>query len=314
MDWYNSLVRKDRAAFLAEFLEKIKNSGAGNSLERLESEPSLLLDGAQRTCARYLADQVRYVGPLRHSPHLPFGTAPDPDAGDVGRAGEHTAAILQAKGLMRGHYPLPPDYNRAGDAARGSRLPTLNEVVNLWLRFFGLASDLAVHEGTPLVYGINVIPPGLKQAVSLGAVGVGVSQILPVIVQCLVAGPGALIILEQPELHLHPAAQQRLADFLRACTDWGQRILVETHSEHLVLRLRRRIAEDDSNVLGQQVVILFAERNDDGDTSYREIQLNESGGVIDWPAGFFDQGTDEAHQLLAAAARRRQADGSSAPH
>lgn len=303
MEWYKSLREDERGVLQNEVLERVRNLSRSSSLDRLETEQSTILEAAQRTCARFLADHVRYVGPLRHAPHLPFGTAPDPDAGDVGISGEHTAAILQAKGLVRTRYPLPPAQEES------DRRLTLNDAVNEWLHFFGLAEKLAVHEGTPLVYGINVTPPGLDQPVALGAVGVGVSQILPVIVQCLVAGPGTLIVLEQPELHLHPAAQQRLADFLRACTDWGQRILVETHSEHFVLRLRRRIAEDESNDLGRQIVILFAERDEAGDTAYRKVELSESGGVIDWPAGFFDQGPNEALELLAAAARRQDTAG-----
>lgn len=93
---------------------------------------------------------------------------------------------------------------------------------------------------------------------TLSAVGVGVSQVLPVIVQCLVAGPGALVVFEQPELHLHPAALQHLVDFLLACTAWGQNLLVESHSEYLVLRLCRRIAEDRTDRLRDDLVLLFA--------------------------------------------------------
>ncbi|WP_419850092.1 DUF3696 domain-containing protein [Candidatus Poriferisocius sp.] len=257
------------------------------------------LVGAQRAFSRYLASRVSYVGPLRHAPHLPFGSASDPDSGHVGVSGEHVAAILQAKLSEKNRYPLPDDHETE---------VTLEEAVNQWLRFFELADSLAVDEKTPLVYNIEIVPPGLDEPVPLNAVGVGVSQLLPVIVQCLVAGPGALVILEQPELHLHPAAQQRLADFLIACTNWGQRILVETHSEYMVLRLRRRIAEDDSDELLERVAILFAERDDQGDTNFRDVKLNEVGGVLDWPKGFFDQGPNEAHQLLIAAAERQRRD------
>lgn len=267
------------------------------SLHRLDDDRTLHLEAAQRASSQYLANRVRYIGPLRHAPHLPFGSAPDPDSGTVGVSGEHVAAVLQAKRTERNRYPLPHDHNTE---------LSLEEAVNQWLRFFELADSLNVREGTPLVYSIDLVPPGLEETVPFHAVGVGVSQLLPVIVQCLVAGPGALVVLEQPELHLHPAAQQRLGDFLIACTHWGQRILVETHSEYLVLRLRRRIAEDYSDELRQQVAILFAERDAQGDTNFRKVELNEVGGVLDWPDGFFDQGQDEAHELLIAAAERQR--------
>ena len=269
------------------------SSGQISSLSTASPDPNHdvipHLEAAQKACAQHLANQVFYIGPLRHAPHLPFGSAPDPDSGSVGVSGEHVAAVFQAKRAASKQYPLPLNVQDAE--------LTLEEAVN---------ESLTVSEGTPLVYSIGLVPPGLDAAVPLSAVGVGVSQLLPVIVQCLVAGPGALVILEQPELHLHPAAQQRLADFLIACTNWGQRILVESHSEYLVLRLRRRIAKDDSDELRNQVAILFAEQDEQGDTTYRKVKMNEVGGVIDWPDGFFDQGQNEAHQLLVAAAERQR--------
>jgi len=278
------------------------------SIERLEGRGASWLGGAQRACARYLASQVRYVGPLRHAPHQPFSTAPDPDAGDVGVTGQYVASVLQANQSVIRQFPVPPQDQSAGMQTEEL---TLGDAVVRWLSFFGLADSLVVREDTPLVLGIDVIPPGLKDPVPLGAVGVGVSQVLPVVVQCLVAGPGALVLLEQPELHLHPGAQQLLADFLLACMSWGQNILVESHSEYLVLRLRRRIAEDLSDSLLSQVVLLFAERESDR-TNYRRVELTPTGGVVDWPDGFFDQGPDEAHQLLIAAAnRQRQHEGES---
>ena len=277
--------------------DRLIEDGSESTPQVLDNDATEHIVGAQRICSRYLASGVKYVGPLRHAPHLPFGSSPDPDSGSVGIAGEHVAAILQARRGIRRRFPLPGGINK---------LLPLEEAVSEWLSFLELADSLSVHEGTPLVYGINLRPPGLDDSVPLSAVGVGVSQVLPIIVQCLVAGPGALILLEQPELHLHPAAQQRLADFLIACTNWGQRILVESHSEYLVLRLRRRIAEDVSDELRRQVAILFAERDKQGDTAFREVEMNEAGGVVEWPDGFFDQGQNEAHELLVAAAHRQR--------
>ena len=286
---------QDKQGIRERVIEHLIDSISDRPLVRLDNDATAHLIGAQQMCSRFLANNVRYIGPLRHAPHLPFGSAPDPDSGSVGTAGEHVAAILQAKRNMARPYPLPNGANKT---------VSLEEAVGKWLSFFELAGSLSVHEGTPLVYSINLQPPGLNESVPLSSVGVGVSQVLPIIVQCLVAGPGALILLEQPELHLHPAAQQRLADFLIACTNWGQFILVESHSEYLVLRLRRRMAEDDSDLLRDKTAIYFAERDQDGDTVFRMVNLTEAGGVVEWPDGFFDQGQNEAHKLLIAAAAR----------
>ena len=299
--WYQLLPDEEFNLVTSEIFSLILETI--NKLGDMEALPdSARLKSFQQVPAEYLASNVHYLGPLRHSPHLPFAATPDPDATHVGTSGEHVAAVLQAQRSSRSPYPRPPD-PETSTTTRGES--TLEEAVNVWLGYLGLASAVQVREDAPLVLGVGITPPGLEDPVPLGSVGVGVSQVLPVIVQCLVAGPGALVVLEQPELHLHPAAQQRLADFLIACTRWGQRFLIESHSEHLVMRLRRRIAEDQTDSLRQQVVILFAERGEEGDTTYRKVEVTETGGVLDWPEGFFDQGPDDAHKLLVAAAGRQ---------
>ena len=302
-EWFTMLDDESAEDLLRQAIETLEHNIALANISGWESlSISPILSRMQQSCASYLSTSVRYVGPLRHPPHVPFVSASDPDSGDVGVSGEHVAAVLQARRARVSRYPLPTDGCRSGDIDERS---TLEEAVIHWLQYLKLADSMTVRETTPLVLTINVRPPGLEDPVPLGSVGVGVSQVLPVIVQCLVAGPGALVILEQPELHLHPAAQQRLADFLVACTRWGQRFLIESHSEHLVLRLRRRIAEDRSDSLKDDVAILFAERDDEGNTTYRQVAVTETGGVPDWPNGFFDQGPDDAHRLLVAAAGRQ---------
>ncbi|MGH3833567.1 MAG: DUF3696 domain-containing protein [Pseudonocardiaceae bacterium] len=309
VDWYGRLTDGDREQVEREVLEGFeaelsmrRRAGTGDA-ELLEGLGPARLNGAQRACARYLAEQVRYVGPLRHAPYRPFLSAPDPDLGEVGAEGEYTASMLQANRGTKRRYPVPEG---------ATEELFLLDAVKRWMVNFGLAENLIVREDTPLVLGIDVVPLGLERPVTLSAVGVGVSQVLPVIVQCLVAGPGALVILEQPELHLHPAAQQCLTDFLLACTAWGQNLLVESHSEYLVLRLRRRIAEDPTDQLKNDLVLLFASRDHEGETVYQPIELTNTGALVEWPDGFFEQGSDEAHQLLiASAAKRRQTGGGS---
>ncbi len=146
-----------------------------------------------------------------------------------------------------------------------------------------------------------VRPPDLDRQVDLTSVGVGVSQILPVLAVCLLAEPGDIVLLEQPELHLHPALQMRLADFLLACVESRRQIIVETHSEHLVNRLRRRVAEDNGNDVAKLARIVFAERDAEGHTAFRASDINPLGGLSeDWPDGFLDIGARDAQKLLQA--------------
>jgi predicted ATPase len=116
-------------------------------------------------------------------------------------------------------------------------------------------------------------------------------------------------MLEQPELHLHPALQQRLGDFLLACANSGRQLIVETHSEYIVSRLRRRIAAAPEDSLVSTVEILFAEKDEQGDTHFRPVRANEYGGIEEWPKGFFDQTASEAQEILRAAVKKRKAAG-----
>jgi predicted ATPase len=111
-----------------------------------------------------------------------------------------------------------------------------------------------------------------------------------------------LYIVEEPELHLHPAAHAQLADlYLRAAKTTGNRFLIETHSESLLLRLRRRIAEELASP--DDVGVYFVEH--DGRTaSARRIFVDESGMLSFWPDGVFTEDFEEVRALTQAQMRR----------
>ena len=133
-------------------------------------------------------------------------------------------------------------------------------------------------------------------------VGIGVSQVLPVLVSAY-ASSGRLLAIEQPEIHLHPALQAELGDvFLEsALGDAGNSFLIETHSEHLLLRIMRRMRQTVAGELPEgvpavrpeDVMVLFVEP--DGTQSLvREMPLNERGELVKaWPGGFFEEGMRE---------------------
>ena len=139
-------------------------------------------------------------------------------------------------------------------------------------------------------------------AVSHRDVGIGISQVLPVLVTCF-ACTEKIIAMEQPEIHLHPALQAELGDvFIESVL--GERkntLLVETHSEHLLLRVMRRMRETSNGdlpdglpkVTPKDICVLFVEP--DGSRSIvREMPLNEQGELVKaWPGGFFEEGLRE---------------------
>lgn len=250
---------------------------------------------------RMFGDAVRYLGPLREAPHVLYD--PGPSKRDLGVSGEYSAAVLHAQANTNVLMPTPD--------GRGTRR-RLSEAVDFWLQEFGLAENARSRDQGRMGIALSVTPKGIKREVDLTSVGVGVSQVLPVILLCLLAEPGTLVILEQPELHLHPKLQQDLADFLLACTRAGRQLVIETHSEHLVNRLRYRIAADETDETHGLIRLVFAE-NEGGVTSYREPEINAYGGLgEDWPSGFLDLTARESQDLVRQALAKRKRDEATA--
>ena len=110
------------------------------------------------------------------------------------------------------------------------------------------------------------------------------------IVALLSAPPGSLVILEHPELHLHPSAQSELADLLIEVASAGEiQILVESHSEHLLARIQRRIAESsrgNGSLAPEDVRLYFCEQRE-GRSTLTELVMQESGVITNWPPDFF---------------------------
>lgn len=239
---------------------------------------------------------LKYLGPLRQSPKVVYDQGPNRD--DLGISGEYTAAVLHAQRNREIIAPLPE--------GRSQSMP-LGQALNIWLAELGLVKEAVAADLGRQGIGLTVTPVGSSRSVDLTAVGVGVSQALPVILLCLIARRGSVVLLEQPELHLHPSMQLKLADFLLACAKSGRQIVLETHSEHLVNRLRLRVSEDHSNRTSSEVGLLFADQDELGRTTYKPSQINPLGGLSeDWPRGFLDVGSDEAGQLLRQTVLRQR--------
>ena len=132
-------------------------------------------------------------------------------------------------------------------------------------------------------------------------VGVGISQVIPVIVAAI-ALRSSVIAIEQPELHIHPALQVSLGDLFAAkAKDNDSLFLLETHSEHLMLRLLRRVREKSQNELPEfapslspdDISVIYVQNTDKG-VSFSQIRIDEEGEFIDrWPKGFFGERAEE---------------------
>ncbi len=138
-----------------------------------------------------------------------------------------------------------------------------------------------------------------SDTVSIADVGLGVSQTLPVLVALLVAEPGQLVYLEQPEIHLHPRAQVALAQILVDSANRGVRVVLETHSELLLLAVQSLVAE--GKILPDLVKLHWFKRRDDGVTEVTSADLDETGAFGDWPEDLGDVSLHLENRYLDAA-------------
>jgi predicted ATPase len=242
-------------------------------------------DGIPLSGFSYLFEEamsgISYVGPLRSRPNRTYqwrGSAP----ASVGPSGENTVAAL-----------LSPGSSVISRAFRAS--------IGFWLKQMGVISEfeiVEIAEGTDR-YELRVTAPGGSTPVAIPDVGFGVSQVLPVLVQAFYAKVGTSVLLEQPEIHLHPAAQSVLGDaLLRAVQDNRVQLLVETHSEHLLHRIQRRIAEE--RVAAEDVALYFVETAE-GRSVIHELKVDEYGNIENWPQDFFGDEMGDLSAMTEAA-------------
>ena len=234
-------------------------------------------------------DKTFYLGPLREYPQRDYLWARSKPT-DVGQRGEKVIdAILAATeaGEMR---------NLRHKARRWS----FQRMVAYWLREMGLIYDFNVVEIAPgsnrWQARVRTKPGGSE--VLLTDVGFGVSQVLPVVTLLQYVPEGSTVILEQPEIHLHPLAQSALADvIIQAAVHRNVQVILESHSEHLLLRLQRRIAEGDLDY--ENVKMYFCDAPY-GQSRLMKLDVDLYGNIRNWPDRFMgDQFSETAKAELA---------------
>lgn len=253
----------------------------------------------------FFSNSTKYLGPLRDEPKPLYPLAAGADPQDVGLRGEFTAAVYDLHKTQRIRY-IPTTVFQPAEVKPSTSLRTLEAAVTDWLHYLNVAESVITIDKGKLGHEMKVVPPGLSQPHDLTHVGVGVSQVLPILVICLLAEPDTTLIFEQPEIHLHPRVQTLLGDFFLSMSLLGKQCILETHSEYLVNRLRFRAAAAEAGEVANRIKMYFVEKQ--GDSSiFRPVIVNEFGAIGDWPEGFFDQSQNEAEEILRAATRKRQA-------
>ena len=173
------------------------------------------------------------------------------------------------------------------------RLPGIDKQLGEWLQKLDLihAYSLNPTPDAETAYELLVQKHKNSPKVRLTDVGFGVSQVLPVLVLCHYVPEGSILILEQPEAHLHPKVQSELADLLIAVAKNRKlQIIVESHSEHLLLRLMRRIAEEE--ISADDTAFYFCDIKD-GVSEIEQLEVDAYGNITNWPPDFFGDTTGD---------------------
>ena len=229
-----------------------------------------------------LFSTISYIGPLRERGERHYrwtGFAP----ASVGATGKDAVLALLASRTQKRLYNFKAK----------QPLKDLETVVAKSLKDMGLIEEFEITKISEdrQDYDVKVRTKGSGTMTDIPDVGFGVSQILPVIVQLYYAPANSIIIMEQPELHLHPKAQSALADIMIAAISAREnakprniQLIIETHSEHFLRRFQRRIAEKK---LSETCFSAYFANNDCSPVQLEPLQINLFGEILNWPKNFF---------------------------
>ena len=252
----------------------------------------------------HLLQHVFYLGPLRSHPRRVYQWSGDTPP-DVGAQGEYAIPSLLAAS----------ETDRKLNRGKRKKIQRFDAFIAAWLKDLGVIESFSVK---PVAkgrkeYEVLIRTHAGMPEVKLTDVGFGISQVLPALVQAFYAPPNAVVWMEQPEIHLHPSVQANLADaFISAVQAYENsaprnvQLIIESHSEHFLNRLQRRVAE--GQIGPDEVAIYFVDRTRQG-AKLEPLRLNLLGEIENWPENFFgDEMADVAARTLAAMQRKQAAD------
>lgn len=248
-----------------------------------------------------LLGSYSYIGPLREEPSRRY--IYENEIIEIGNKGENAAYIYLSE--SEEFIPESYFYNSRNDSfEKANKKLKLSEAVQKWLDLMNIKKFSPEPQQEIIYLNLNASPLDSTR-VSIADVGFGVSQVFPIVLEGLRMPRGSTLLLEQPEIHLHPNLQMDMADYFIALALSGKRVVVETHSDHIINRLVRRIVEDETNKLDQLIKIYFVGLTESG-SSCQEISIDETMGIVNWPESFFDQVAKEQQKIMLAGLKKRK--------
>ena len=233
--------------------------------------------------------RVRHLGPGRVNPQRDYSRfREESDPTDIGQYGENMISALVSSRIQ----------NRPADTQIAQWLQKLNLIHSYTLNS---TPDVVQDQDYELLVKQHKDGPKVR----LTDVGFGVSHVLPVLILCFCAPEGSILLLEHPEAQLHPNAQSELADvFIDVVKNRNIQIILESHSEHLLLRLMRRIAEEE--ISADQTAFHFC-KIEDGNSQAEQLKVDEYGNISNWPPNFFGDDMGDLAEKTKAEMKRRKA-------
>lgn len=198
----------------------------------------------------------------------------------VGTKGERTAQVIATKGGL-----TKVDNNRF---LQSSRNPNLDAQVNEWLSYIFPGVKISANIENSLLRASIKVSNTYSKSVHAPNMGFGVSFVLPIIVDGLVAKKGSFFIIENPEAHLHPAAQTAIGYFLATVAHAGVNVIVETHSDHVIDGIQLFVVRN-KEWHGHVTINNYGLNTDSDEPLITPITLDENGDYSEWPDGFMDQ-------------------------
>ena len=248
---------------------------------------------------------INYLAPLRAAAKRYYG-APMDVSPELDPSGEFLPYVLQENGQVKVRHVRPGQ-------SEVTNKDTLSVALNDWLHYIRTGVPFAGESETQEIELPNIENVFLEfklrsirgsRSHALADSGFGYSQLLPILVRGLLASPGSTLIIEQPELHLNPSLQVRLAEFFLAMVRAKKQVIIETHSEHIVNALRVLIAEDESGELAKNCGIYFLD-TESAIPQMHELSIGKDGTVPEWPKSFFGEAIELTGRLLRAQKRFR---------
>ncbi len=258
----------------------------------------LLIANAAEQVTAFFSRQIRYLGPLRGDPSTTQRFfAPTSELDDVGPKGEYAAVTYHYNQLAQINW-YNPDHQQVEQG-------TLQAALDAWIRYFGMAEQVSTEmfgAASGVTWKVTLIK-GQKPH-SLPEIGGGVNHILPIIVMGLLAPTNTLLIIEEPEVTLHPRVQARLGDFFVGLAKCKKQCLIETHSENLVSQLRYHIVQA-GGMDKSDCMIYFVDQDERGAAVFQPVEISPQGNILNWPDGFFDETMLQEDRITAASLRKR---------